>query len=179
MTWRTIGRPHYFGRNRDRRRRAYNQRYGSDGWRIRHLLCGQVVELPEAARHCADAYAAYLESHGDVLEWLCTAAADVYQTARSNRQSGLDYTLQETKMEHVYDIAVRNALAQLGRRFAGEKLVHLGGQRELEAPLNPGVVPFHRPEWIAQPALELWWRPDSIACYWESNKVLQIRGAEK
>lgn len=175
MTWRTIGRPHYFGRNRDRRRRAYDARYGKDGWRIRHRLGGEVLDRPDAARHCADAYAAFLAARPELLDWLCTAAADIYQTAHSNIRSGLDYALQETKMEHVHDIAVRNALAQLGRRFSGEKLVHIGGQGQLDAPLNPGAVPFHHPEWIVQPALELWWQPDSVEAFWQSNKVLQIR----
>jgi hypothetical protein len=179
MTWRTIGRPHYFGRNRDRRRRTYNKRYGPDGWRIRHVVCGQLLDLPEAARHVAAAYAAFLATRPDVLEWLCTAASDVYQTARSNVQSGLDYARQETKMEHVHDIAVRNALAELGRRFSGEKLVHLGGRGQLDAPLNPGAVPFHRPEWIAKPPLELWWHTDSIESFWQLNKVLQICAEEK
>jgi hypothetical protein len=176
-TWRTLGRPHYFGRNRDHWRRAYDYRFGPHGWRIRHVVCGEVLELPVAAHHCADAYVAFLKSRPDLLDWLCAIASDVYLTAHSNVRSGLDYAVQETKVEHVHDIALRNALTQLGRQFAGEKLLRLSGRGRESMTLSPGVVPFHRPEWIVQPILEHWWQPDSIECFWQSNKVLQINSA--
>ncbi len=175
MTWTTLGRPHYFGRNRDRWKQRYDKQYGPDGWRIRHLVCGELMELAVAARHCGDAYAAFLSARRDFLDWLCTPAAAVYLTATSNVRSGFDYTIQETKVEHVHDIALRNAIAQLGGQFRGEKLLRIGGRGQESLPLSPGLVPFHRPEWIVQPALEHWWRTDSIECFWQSNKVLQVQ----
>jgi hypothetical protein len=174
-SWRTVGRPGIQGRSWDRRRREFDARFGPGGWRIRHLVNGAILELAQAARLCEEAYVAFFTRHPDLLEWLCATAKDVYATAASNVRSGLDYTLQERKVEHVQDIAIRNALVRLGRQFAGEHLLGIGGRSPNGRRLNAGFVPFHRPEWVAQPPLLHWWQPDSIECFWQSNKVLQIK----
>jgi hypothetical protein len=114
-----------------------------------------------------------------LLDWLCTTAADVYLTAKSNVASGLDYSLQETKVEHVFDIALRNAVTQLGRKFKGEKLIRIGGRGHETMPLGGARVPFHHPDEIVQPPLEHWWDPNSIECFWQSNKVLQVAMSEE
>jgi hypothetical protein len=39
--------------------------------------------------------------------------------------------------------------------------------------LNPGLVPFHRPELICQPEWESdWCQPGSVESFWQSNKVV-------
>jgi hypothetical protein len=134
-----------------------------------------VLDLPDAAPHCAAAYVEFLQRDPDLLAWLCRTARDVYTLAPSNVRSGLDYTMQERKWEHIFDIALRNALVKLGRRFEGERLLHISSRSGEGLPLHAGRVPFHRPEWILQPGLQHWWQPDSIACFWQSNKVLQVR----
>jgi hypothetical protein len=179
MQWRTLGRLVLFGRNQQRRTKALELRYGSGGWRIRHEVDGAILDLAEAARHCERSYVAYLERRSELLDWLCANARDVYVTAISNVRSGLDYTLQERKSLHVADIALRNALKHLHREFQGERLLRISGHDAEGEVFAPGRVPFHRPEWILFPPLKHWWDPDSIECFWQSNKVLQVRQAEE
>jgi hypothetical protein len=173
MTWQTLGRPHYFGRHRHHWRRTYDQRYGPDGWRILQRVGPDLLPAAEAAPFLAAAYAAYLAERPDLLAWLCATAADVYENSRSNLRSGRDYTVQERHVEHVHDVALRNAVAHLGREFRGETLLHVGGRER--GPLNPGFVPFHRPELIVQPPAVHWWEAGSVECFWQSGRVLQVR----
>ncbi len=173
MAWQTLGRAGYWGRGRDRRQRELDQRFGPGRWRVVHLVKGMALELPDAAKHYEESYFQFLIRDPQLLDWLCAKACDVYTTATSNVRSGLDYRIQETKQEHLLDIALRNVLSRLSRCFSGERLVRIGGRQGDRVELGSGRVPFYRPEWIAQPALEHWWEPGSVECFWQSNKVIQ------
>jgi nicotinate-nucleotide adenylyltransferase len=72
------------------------------------------------------------------------------------------------------DIAVRIALKSLKRKFEGDRLIQIRGNRSEGSFLSPGVVPFHKPEAIEQPELQGWWGPGTVESFWQSNKVLQI-----
>ncbi|MDD5746935.1 MAG: hypothetical protein PHO30_06725, partial [Candidatus Omnitrophica bacterium] len=43
--------------------------------------------------------------------------------------------------------------------------------------LNPGYVPFHRPELIIQPQLAGWWKPYSIEGFYQSAKAIILISA--
>ncbi len=174
MEWQTIGRPGYCGRRWRKREGELSARYGPEGWRLRIEVTGQKLDFADAARHCEEAYFRFLQDQQALLDWLCANARDVYETAASNLRSELDYRLQERRKDHYMDIALRNAVARLGRALTGERRIRIGG-RDCDCPaLSAGQVPFHRPDWILQPALVSWWQPDSVECFWHANKVLQI-----
>ena len=173
--WRTIGRPGLFGRAQDRRQREFDLRFGPKNWRLRHVFHDQVLDLTEAATQVELSYFGFLKAEPAALEELCAIAADIYENARSNTRSGTDYRLQERKSEHVFDIALRRVVVQLGRRFEGKAPLQIGGRRSANQMLSPGRIPFYRPEWIAQPVLRGWWMPDSVLCFWVSNRILQAR----
>ncbi|MFQ6010159.1 MAG: hypothetical protein ACE5J7_03520, partial [Candidatus Aenigmatarchaeota archaeon] len=61
-------------------------------------------------------------------------------------------------------------------KFQGKKLVQIRSHKSYWGKnLSPGRVPFHRPELIVEPHLEGWWDDNSVECFYQSNKILQIR----
>jgi hypothetical protein len=175
MAWQTIGRPAgLYGRERDQRRREYDRRFGSNSWRVMHVLAGEVLEPTQAWRLYQASYQQFFETHPAILDWLCDHAADVYANAVSNVRSGLEYQIQERKREHIADIAIRNAIKELGRELKGETLVCIGGARPDLPALHPGQVPFCRQEQMEQPILRGYWQPGSVECFWQSNRILQV-----
>lgn len=175
MRWVTVGRPGLSGRQVARRYRAYDDQFGAGKWRVMHLVAGQLLDIEAAAGHVETSYHSWFGRHPELLEWLCTAARDVIQSSTSNVQSGSDYLIQERKQEHVFDIAIRRVIRAMDCEFQGDRLVQIAGRKCEQLLLNPGRVPFHRTDLIAQPVLKGWWLPDSVACFWQSNRVLQVR----
>jgi hypothetical protein len=173
MGWQVVGRAGVVGRSWAQRKRAFDERFGPGGWRLRHLVCGQLLDLAAAARHCEESCVLFFTRNPQLLDWLCGTARDVYATAASNVRSGLDYTVQERKSEHIQDIAIRRALGRLGRSFTGERLLHIGNKGDEGRRFSSGQVPFYQPGWIMQPALCGWWQPDSVECFWQSNRVVE------
>jgi len=172
--WRTIGRPGYAGARGPELRAALDAEHGAGRWRIAYQWDGGVISRDEALLHYAEAYRRFLEAHPDTLDWLVCAASDVYDLEPRDVESGLDFSVQRGAATHLQDIAVRRAVAALGRRFQGTELVRIRGRGSAGYRLNPGVVPFHAPEAILKPELVGWWQPGSIESFWQSNKVLEV-----
>jgi hypothetical protein len=177
--WELVEQPGYIGKQRESKYAEWNKYYGLDGWQLAWQWGNQYLPLPVALSIYEDAYYHFLLSNPDILEQLATQASDVYDDAPSNVSSGLDYTHQETNLNHWHDIAIRRALLRNGQWFAGRELVHIRHEQSthpLSMLLSPGQVPFHRPELIAQPELERWWwQTGSVESFYQSNKVLLRR----
>jgi hypothetical protein len=184
--WQRLERPGYFGAQREERYVQYDERYGRGNWRLAWQIGERLGGFDEAVMLYEDAYVMYLSQRIDLLEQLVREAGDVYDDAPSNAASGLDYRCQETGRTHIQDIALRRSLVRLGRQFMGESLIQIRGQggtlpiHPLGLALCPSRVPFHRPEWIIQPALEGWWLDDlggdqSVEAFYQSNKWLEAR----
>ena len=56
---------------------------------------GKIIAEDVAIQIYEDAYYEFFDTHRDKLEWLINTASDVYDTAPSNVQAGLDYKIQE------------------------------------------------------------------------------------
>lgn len=176
--WVIAERPGYFGRHRDERHRQYDAEYGSENWRLSWVVAGRTFSLAAALMLYEDAYCRFLESSTDALEDLIASAADVYDDALSNVESGLDYSRQETGRTHLQDVALRRCLVRLGRWFSGSALIQIRdslGEHPLSITLSPGRVPFHRPDLLLSPELVGWWLPGSTESFYQSNKVLEVR----
>jgi hypothetical protein len=173
MAWKDAGRPGRFGRSRDRWRRLYDDRFGPGRWRVVHRYLMSDLDLPGVGRLYERAYLALFRDRPQLLAWLARHARDVYATAPSNTRSGGDYTVQERKVEHVHDIAIRNTLRAQGRSFEGERLLRIA-RAGPGAELHPGRVPFPQPEAILEPRLIGPWDDGSLEQFWESNRVLQV-----
>jgi len=165
----------YFGAKRDAIEQRLNAWFGESGWEVKHLVNGEFVSEETAIQHYEDAYFIYFQNNPEILESLINTAADVYDTAPSNRNSGTDYAIQETPEigRHLQDIAIRRVLKRLGKEFRGSELIQIRGKKTKGYCLNPGLVPFHKPELISV-AMKGWWRPATIEVFFQSTKVIVL-----
>jgi len=77
---------------------------------------------------------------------------------------------------HLQDIAIRRVVERRDWKFHGSELVQIRGDTTLwGSRLDPGKVPFHRPELIVSPPLVSWWNKNSIEDFYQSNKFLQVK----
>lgn len=179
MEWETVDRPGYLGDARDRLHAEWDEAYGAGNWRLAWEYGEIVLDKSMAIQVYEDAYFFCLYISQSHIDWLTSTASDVYDTAESNVHSGFDYSIQETAGTHLHDIAVRRAVARLGRKFRGNHLVHIRWTESEGYRLNPGVLPFHRAELISSKfernlsGKRIWWEKNSIEDFYQRNKVLQ------
>jgi hypothetical protein len=201
--WRNVERPGYFGRRRDSMVVAFNEIYGLGKWRTAWVyvpewqvsnLFEQVADLykgyDEAMYSRAawafpfenacktfyeSSYVAWLAHHPAELEYACSFG-ECIDNAPTNVNSGRDYSIQESYSTHIQDIAMRNALHRLGRKFEGppEKILVIRSKDTVGYRFGPGNVPFRTPERITQPSkCPAWANKGSVEDFWQSNKWLQ------
>ena len=178
MTWKTIERPGYLGKDRDIKFSDWNQTYGVGNWRLAWLYQNKSLNFLQACSVYEDAYYVFLKNNRTILHELVAVASDVYDDNPSNVNSGLDYLVQETVHTHIQDISIRKSLVRLGKTFRGSELIQIRdskGIHPLSMTLSPGQVPFHRRDLIAKPWLDGWWSPGSVECFYQSNRFLQAR----
>ena len=169
--WVPRERGRYAGYQRKKRHDELHRKYGN--YVIGHRWGEEIVQRSEALQFYEDAYFAFLERQPELVEWLVSTAADVYDTSAGNIRSGTDYFAQGAGPTHLQDVAVRRCLLRLGVWFHGERLVQIRGLQSEGYVLNPGIVPFHRPERICQPEWRAdWCLPGSVESFWQSNKVV-------
>ncbi|MDF1661985.1 MAG: hypothetical protein P1V97_09445, partial [Planctomycetota bacterium] len=172
--WEVKERAPYFGGRKKQLIAEIQERLGD--FRIAYEFEGAVIERDSALQLYEDAYYFFLKRQPELLDWLVQTAAEVYDTEPENVASGMDYGAQEpSKATHLQDIAIRRVLLRLGRSFEGADLLEIRGVRSRGYVLNPGVVPFHRPECIQQPEWKATWSvPGSVESFWQSNKVIVV-----
>ena len=170
--WIVREKPGYFGYQKHKLHEELQSRYGP--YRIAYLWGETLITRASALQLYEDSYHHFLRENEELLDWLITEAADVYDNHVSNVRSGLDYAAQEPNLStHLQDIAVRRSLIRLGGWFKGRRLIQIRGLNSEAYVLNPGLVPFHRPDRIAHPAWTAdWCRPGSVESFWQSNKVV-------
>lgn len=183
MTRRAVERPGFLGRERDARFAAYDARYGSGRWTLNWVVRfpdghEESFEFEEACRTWyEEAYFQHLKDRAEDLDFVCSFG-ECIDHAPSNVGSGCEYGIQEGSATHIQDIAVRNVLRRLGRRFDGppDRLLVIRGRRSEGGRFGPGLVPFHRPELITRPSLRpSWAREGSVEDFWQSNKWLHVQ----
>jgi hypothetical protein len=179
--WDTVEMPGYLGKKRDRVQEGWNRLYGEGNWRIAYQWGSLVVPKEMGLQLYEDGYYEFLKGQPSTLEWLIGTASDIYDTAPTNVQAGLDYYVQETPNNHIHDVAIRRAVLRLGKWFHGGRLIHVRSTDSEGAVLSPGIVPFHLPEMIVKEDIKdyggkgIWWYPGTIEDFYQRNKVLQIR----
>lgn len=183
MNWKTLGRPGYFGDARDRLVDSWNLEYGEkNNWRIAYDVGGLAVPREMGLKLYEDGYYEFLKDNPDKLDWLVNNYSNVWDTAETNVEAEFDYDYpQETAGNHVHDISIRRAVVRSGRWFSkGKPLLHVRWKKSKGYKLNPGVVPFHRPDLIFPGEIKnvsgknLWWNPGTIEDFYQKNKLLQV-----
>ncbi|HUT82233.1 MAG TPA: peptidyl-tRNA hydrolase [Candidatus Bathyarchaeia archaeon] len=173
--WAILGRPGYAGKKKRLRRSELATKFGENNWTIFHLVDGKLLSREDALTHFEKSYLKYFSENPETLEWLINYASEIYDTAPSNVDSKLDYSIQETEAAHLHDIAIRRVLKQLGREFQGNTLLQIRGEESDGYILTTGQIAFYKPELIINPQLKGWWKKNSIESYWQSNKVLAVK----
>jgi len=176
MSWKTIGRPGFFGEKRDETFKQYNEKYGEGNWKIAWKWKDEYLPHITACQIYEDAYYSDSFRREDLWKELIKEAKDVYDHHESDIESGLDYLVQKGAATHLQDIAVRRVVMRRGWKFQGDKLIQIRSHKEYWGEkLSPGKVKFHLPELIIEPRLEGWWDDYSIEQWYQSAKVLQIK----
>jgi hypothetical protein len=181
----------YAGFQKAEREQELDERFGEDNWITAHFFDGKIIPLEEAAKVYGEAYYEFLRDNPDIRDWIVRTASEVYDIQQSNFKSGLDFTLQECGAVHLQDIAVRRALTRLKledegikydkknlpavKIFEGTHPVQIRGHKTEGYILNPGKVPFHRPELILDTEQKGWWESYSAEDFYQRNKVLLVK----
>ena len=181
MEWKTVERPGYFGKKRNELEKKWDEEFGNGNWRLAYQWGDIILPRDMGLQVYEDGYYEHFRRNPAELEWLVRIASNVYDTAETNIQAGFSYFQQETPNNHIHDVAIRRAVARHGQWFRGDNLVHVRWTGSEGYRVNPGVVPFHKPEMIIPGEINdyggkgLWWSPGTIEDFYQRNKVLQIR----
>lgn len=151
-----------------------DERFGTFNWARAFIYDGQIIRKERMLELYEEGYFHFLSNNKNLLEWLVLTASEVYDNAESNVNSGLDYSIQECNSVHFQDIAVRNVLKRLGKKFKGDHLVEIRGYESEGYVLNPGKVPFYEFHKIIESSVKSWWDKGSIEDLYQSNKVLMV-----
>ena len=183
LRWQNDHRPGYFGRERDKKIAEFNERFKEGNWRIvwRVEYAAQSYGvstdfLAACINYYEKSYLEYLSKRKPDVDYICSFG-ECIDNSPTNVASGLDYTKQESYSTHIQDIAIRNVLRKLGRRFEGpaDKILVIRGEETEGFRFGPGNIPFYNPALITQPSLvPAWAKPGSVEDFWQSNKWVQV-----
>jgi len=175
--WRSDHRPGYFGRRRDAKTAELNAKHGEGRWRLAWVAGAFDFSFEKACTvFYEESYLRQLSAHPLEVDFICSFG-ECIDNAPTNVESGLDYTKQEAFSTHIQDIAVRNVLRRLGRKFDGppDSLLVIRGVDSNGHRFGPGNVPFITPGLISQPSLvPAWGNRWSVEDFWQSNKWVQV-----
>ncbi|PIN81835.1 hypothetical protein COV11_01080 [Candidatus Woesearchaeota archaeon CG10_big_fil_rev_8_21_14_0_10_30_7] len=182
----------YFGFKKKEIHTEYDERFDGE-WSSGWFIDGKIKLLQDVLKLYEDGYYFFLKNNSDVLNWLVTTASDVYDIDPSNVDSGLDYSKQEYGSVHYQDISIRRVLTRLKlekvgvaysidnlpelKVFNGDHLVQIRGHTSEGFVLNPGQIPFHKPNFIInnyEDCKDAWWKENSVEDFYQRNKVLLV-----
>lgn len=110
--WIPVGLPGFSGAEKARWNAILTDRFGSDGWRISHLVRGKIVPRSEAILEYEEAYRRYLRERPELVNFLVEACGNVYDDNQTNVYDD-EYEQPHTAMNHYQDISVRRVIAEL------------------------------------------------------------------
>lgn len=110
--WIPVGVPGFAGAGKSRWREVLDGRFGADGWRMAHVVRGQLVSKAEAIAEYEAAYRVFLRARPGLVRFLTTTCGNVYDDQVANVFDA-DYEQPHTAMNHYQDISVRRVIAEL------------------------------------------------------------------
>jgi hypothetical protein len=110
--WIVVGLPGFAGDDKHRRRELLDDRYGADGWRLSHVVRGQVVPPSVAILEYEEAYRRFLRDRPGLVRFLVTTCGNVYDWGVGNVWDS-EYEQPRTAANHYQDISVRRVIAEL------------------------------------------------------------------
>ena len=110
--WIPVGLPGFSGAEKARWNALLTERFGADGWRISHVVRGEIVPRSVAILEYEEAYRRYLHDRPELVNFLVEACGNVYDDNPTNVYDN-DYEQPHTAMNHYQDISVRRVIAEL------------------------------------------------------------------
>jgi hypothetical protein len=110
--WIVVGLPGFAGEDKPRRRELLDERFGADGWRLAHIVRGQVVPPSVAILDYEEAYRRFLRERPALVHFLVTTCGNVYDWGVENVYDDA-YEQPRTVANHYQDISVRRVIAEL------------------------------------------------------------------
>lgn len=178
--WRRVYRPGFFGRRRDQIVRELNDKYGTGNWDLRWCTSAfpDGLTFNEACILCYEySYLCWFMEFPNDVDFICSFG-ECIDNAPTNVQSGCDYEKQEAFSTHIQDIAVRNVLKLLGRKFEGDKdnILVIRSTDSNGHRYGPGNIPYFNPTDIIYPSkCPKWANYGSVEDFWQSNKWVFVR----
>ena len=176
--WYPVERPGYFGKRRDQKIAALNEKYGTGNWKLAWKFGTDFYDFVPACRYFYErSYFEFFTKNRDALVVVCQFR-ECMDNAETNVNSGMDYSIQEAVSTHIQDIAVRNVLHLMGHKFTSQNdsLLVIRGEDSNGQWLNPGHIPFFDQFEIGHPSLAPFWvKPHSVEDFWQSNKWVVMR----
>lgn len=172
-------------------RNFLNEDYGESNWKVGFIWKENIIDQSEALILIENSYNEYFEEHPEILAFLSEIAQDIFINSEKDIQSGLKYSLQESRGFHYADIAIRKVMENNNIKFLGEHIIKIVKDREtifntefskqieinnLSSLISPGYVPFSNYDLILESNQKGWWKPGSIEDFWRSNKAIIAKG---
>ena len=110
--WIPVGLPGFTGDAKARRMELLDGRFGTDGWRLAHVVRGRIVRPEEAIAEYEASYRAFLRANRPLVAFLAEHCGNVYDNAVENVFDD-DYLQPHTVSNHYQDISVRRVIAEL------------------------------------------------------------------
>ena len=172
-----IERPGYSGRRKTERTKEWNSKYGEGNWDYMWKWEELWLDFEGACRIYEDAYFQDSFNREDLWKHLFSIASEFYDNVETNVDSGYNYNIQEAYSTHIQDIAARNVGRRRGWKLEGNRLVQIRGPDSEGHQLMPGIVPFHEPERIIEPRIEIpkWAGHNSVESWYQNAKHLVLK----
>lgn len=110
--WIAVGSPGFAGDAKRRWRSVLDERFGPDGWRMAHVVRGEIVPAAAAIVEYEASYRRYLRDRPALVRFLVETCGNVYDYAVDNVRDD-EYDQPHTPMNHYQDISVRRVIAEL------------------------------------------------------------------
>ena len=111
--WIAVGLPGFAGTDKARRAALLDARFGSDGWRLGHVVRGRIRPPSEAILEYEQSYRAFLQANRPLVAFLAEQCGNVYDESVANVWDGDDYFNPAAPSNHYQDVAVRRVMAEL------------------------------------------------------------------
>jgi hypothetical protein len=137
QVWIPVGLPGYSGPAKADRTGRLDARFGADGWRMSHVVRGQLVTPAVAIIEYEESYRRFLRARPALVEFLVTVAGNVYDDRVANVHDD-SYEQPHTEANHYQDIAVRRVISELADDDAWPAVIDIGPSELLLVDLGTG-----------------------------------------
>jgi hypothetical protein len=110
--WFPVGTPGFSGADKARRQAILDERFGSDGWRLGHVVRGTIVTPAEAIGEYEASYRAFMTTRRPLVAFLAQTCGNVYDSEVANVWDDA-YDQPHTGSNHYQDVSVRRVMAEL------------------------------------------------------------------